>query len=151
VGAFSSQEEVGIRGAKTVANRVKPSLAVCFEGAPADDTLVDAQLVQTAMGNGPMLRYIDGGMITNPRLLRFALETAGKEGIPVQEAVRGRGSTNGSWYHIAGLGIPTLVISCPVRYAHSPHTMASLADYRQCVKLAAAVIRALDADVIQSF
>ncbi|MCL2498808.1 MAG: M20/M25/M40 family metallo-hydrolase [Defluviitaleaceae bacterium] len=150
VGAFSSQEEVGIRGAKTVANRVKPDLAICFEGAPADDTLVDGQLVQTAMGKGPMLRHIDGGMITNPRLLRFALDIAARENIPVQEAVRSRGSTNGSWYHVAGLGIPTLVISVPVRYAHSPHSMTAAADYKQCVKLAEAVVKALDNNVIRS-
>jgi putative aminopeptidase FrvX len=103
------------------------------------------------MGKGPMLRHIDGGMITNPRLLRLALETAARAGIPVQEAVRSRGSTNGSWYHVAGPGIPTLVISCPVRYAHSPHSMASFTDYKQCVQLAAAVIRGLNGDVIKEF
>jgi putative aminopeptidase FrvX len=143
VGAFSSQEEVGIRGAKTLANHVKPDLAICFEGAPADDTLVEPSLVQTALGKGPMLRHIDGGMITNPRLMRFALEVAANEKIPVQEAVRARGSTNGSWYHISNLGVPTLVIACPVRYAHSHHSMVSLADYKQCIMLAVAVIKAL--------
>jgi putative aminopeptidase FrvX len=149
-GVLSSQEEVGIRGAKSVANRVKPDLAICFEGAPADDTLVEKQLSQTAMGKGPMLRHIDSGMITNPRLLRFVLTTAETAGIPVQQAVRSRGSTNGSWYHTAGLGIPTLVISCPVRYAHSHHSMASLNDYKQCVKLATEVVKALNADVIKT-
>jgi putative aminopeptidase FrvX len=148
VGALSSQEEMGIRGAKTVANRVRPDLAICFEGAPADDTLVEPGLVQTAMGKGPMLRHIDGGMITNPRLMRFVLDLAAKTGIAVQEAVRSRGSTNGSWFHVAGLGIPTLVISCPVRYAHSPHSMASLADYKQCVALAVAVVRELNEDIV---
>jgi putative aminopeptidase FrvX len=150
VGTLSSQEEMGIRGAKTIAARVKPDLAICFEGAPADDTLVEPQLIQTVMGKGPMLRHIDGGMITNPRLMRFALEAAAKAGIPVQEAIRTRGSTNGSWFHVANLGIPTLVISCPVRYAHSPHSMASLTDYKQCVALAAEVVRALDSEVIKA-
>ena len=149
VGAFSSQEEVGIRGAKTVANTVKPDLVICFEGAPADDTLVEKALIQTSLGSGPMLRHIDGGMITNPRLLRHAIQAAEKAGIPVQQAVRSRGSTNGSYYHLSGLGVPTLVISCPVRYAHSPHSMASLKDYKQCVALAAAVVRELDAGVLE--
>jgi len=151
VGAFSAQEEVGIRGAKTVANRIKPDLAICFEGAPADDTLVEPHLVQTALGKGPMLRHIDSGMITNPRLFTYARKIAESAGIPIQEAVRSRGSTNGSWYHISGLGVPTLVISCPVRYAHSHHSMASFADYKACVKLAEAVIKGLDTQTIQAF
>ncbi|MCL2189493.1 MAG: M20/M25/M40 family metallo-hydrolase [Defluviitaleaceae bacterium] len=149
VGAFSSQEEVGIRGAKTMAARVKPDFAICFEGAPADDTLTD--LAQTSLGKGPMLRHIDGGMITNPRLMAYTLAAAQKAKIPVQQAVRKAGSTNGSYFHIAGTGIPTLVISCPTRYAHSPHSMISLNDYKQCVKLAVAVINGLDAKVLEGF
>ncbi|MCL2364527.1 MAG: M20/M25/M40 family metallo-hydrolase [Defluviitaleaceae bacterium] len=151
IGAFSSQEEVGIRGAKTVANTVKPDLVICFEGAPADDTLVEASQIQTRLGGGPMLRHIDGGMITNPRLIEFTRKVAAKAKIDVQEAVRARGSTNGSWYHHANQGTPTLVISCPTRYAHSHHSMISLADYQACVKLAVAVVGALDAKVIGGF
>jgi len=151
VGAFSSQEEVGIRGAKTLANRVKPDFAICFEGAPADDTLVEANLVQTAMGKGPMLRLIDGGMISNPRVIQFARGVAEKAKIPVQEAVRARGSTNGSFFHISHLGVPTLVISCPVRYAHSHHSMISFSDYKQCVKLGKAVVEALNEKIINGF
>jgi len=151
VGAFSSQEEVGIRGAKTVANRIKPDLVICFEGAPADDTLVEPGLIQTRLGGGPMLRHIDGGMITNPRLLAFARAQAAKENITIQEAVRARGSTNGSWYHHANNGTPTLVISCPTRYAHSHHSMISLNDYKQCVLLATAVLGALTTEVMGGF
>ena len=151
VGALSSQEEVGLRGARVVANRVKPDFAICIEGAPADDTFAEGHMIQTRMGKGPMLRHIDGGMITNPRCVRFAREVAAKEGIVIQEAVRTLGGTNGGAIHMSGLGVPTLVVSCPVRYAHSHHSIASFSDYEACVKLTAALVRAASAEVVKGF
>jgi len=151
VGALSAQEEVGLRGAKVVGSRVAPDFAICLEGAPADDTFSEPHMIQTRMGKGPMLRHIDGGMITNPRALRFALDVAKKEGIAVQEAVRTAGGTNGGAIHLSGMGVPVIVISCPVRYAHSHHSMASFSDYKACVVLVAAIVRALDAEVIKGF
>jgi len=151
VGTLTSQEEVGIRGAKVAINQVKPDIAICFEGAPADDTLAPAHMIQTALGKGPMLRHIDGGMITNPRYLRFVLDLATKKNIPVQESVRTKGSTNGAMFHLAENGIPTIVIGCPVRYAHSHNSMASVSDYNNAVALAVEVAKLLSSDIINNF
>ena len=57
-------------------------------------------MVQTAIKRGPMLRHIDSRMITNPRYQRYALDLAEKLGIPVQDAVRSAGSTNGAVIHL---------------------------------------------------
>jgi len=151
IGVLSSQEEIGIRGAKVVANRVKPDIAICFEGAPADDTFAEPHLIQTRLKHGPMLRHIDQGMITNPRFIRFALNTAKENYIDVQEAVRTGGSTNGMVYHLANQGIPTIVIGQPVRYGHSHNSIASLSDYKKGVALALEIIKTLNADIINSF
>lgn len=150
-GVLTSQEEGGIRGAKVAINQVKPQIAICFEGAPADDTLVAPHMVQTALGKGPMLRHIDRAMLTNPRFLRFALDIAKEKGIPVQESVRTGGGTNGAVYHLSHDGIPTIVISCPVRYAHSHNSIASVRDYKNAVSLAAEVIKALNSEIIAGF
>ncbi|MCL2397479.1 MAG: M20/M25/M40 family metallo-hydrolase [Defluviitaleaceae bacterium] len=150
VGALSAQEEVGIRGAKVVANRVKPDIAICFEGTPADDTFAEPHLIQTRLKHGPMLRHIDRGMITHPRFMRFTLNLAKKLGIPVQEAVRTGGSTNGAAYHLSNLGIPTIVIGQPVRYIHSPHSIACMEDYHNTVRLATEMVKALNAEIIAS-
>ena len=149
--ALSVQEEVGLRGAKVTANRVNPDVAIVFEGTPADDTFVQAYMVQTALKKGPMLRHIDASMITNPRFQKFALEVAKKHDIPVQHAVRTGGGTNGGAVHLANLGIPTIVIGIPVRYIHTPHTIATLADYKHGIKLAMAIVRELSQEVIDSF
>lgn len=150
-GAFASQEEVGVRGATVTANHVKPDVAIVFEGCPADDTVLPDYQVQTAIGKGPMLRHIDARMITNPRFQRFALDVAREEGIPVQEAVRTGGGTNGSAISLSNLGVPSIVIGIPVRYAHTHWGISSLSDFTNGVKLAEAIIRRLDKDTIGRF
>jgi len=150
-GTLSTQEEVGLRGAKVSVNRLKPDIAICLEGAPADDTLCEPHLTQTSLGRGPMLRHIDRAMITNPRFLRFALDIAERYKIPIQEAVRTGGSTNGASIHLANLGVPTIVLACPVRYAHSHNGIASLSDYKHMVALAVEIVKALNAEIITSF
>ena len=151
VGAMSVQEEVGCRGAKVTASTVKPDIAIVFEGCPADDTVQPGYLIQTAIHKGPMLRHIDVSMITNPRYQKYALDLARRLNIPVQESVRTGGSTNGSAIHLSGEGIPVIVIGLPVRYIHSHYGIASYADFENAVKLAAEIIRTLDADIIRSF
>lgn len=152
IGAFASQEEVGTRGATVTASHVNPSLVICFEGCPADDTVsLPSYQVQSAMGKGPMLRYIDQKMITNPRFQRYALSVAEKEGIPVQCAVRTGGATDGAPIHLSGMGIPVIVIGFPVRYAHTHYGLASLADFKAGVALACHLLSSLDAETIAGF
>ena len=151
VGACCSQEEVGTRGSQVTCRTVNPDIAIVLEGCPADDTCVEANMVQTAIKKGPMLRHVDARMITNPRYQRYALALAGELGIPVQDAVRSGGSTNGANIHLSGKGVPTIVIGVPVRYAHTHYGISAYADYENGVKLAVEIIKRLNADVIGSF
>lgn len=151
VGSFSVQEEIGARGAVTVANTVKPDIAIVFEGCPADDTFVSGCDCQTAMKKGPMLRHMDMKMITNPRFQRFALDLARKHNIDVQEAVRSGGSTNGAPIHVSNNSVPVIVIGIPVRYAHSHHCFCAYEDYEKAVALATDIVKALNGDIIKSF
>lgn len=151
VGAMAVQEEVGTRGAQVTANTVKPDVAIVFEGCPADDTVVEPYMIQTAIRKGPMLRHIDARMITHPRFQRYALDTAEAKGIPVQEAVRTGGSTNGAPIHLSNQGVPCIVIGLPVRYIHSHYGIAAYSDFENAVKLAAEIIRSLNADALAGF
>lgn len=146
--ALASQEEVGTRGAKVTAQRVKPDVAIVFEGGPADDTFTEGWKSQLALKKGPMLRHFDRGMITNPRFMRFALEVAEKADIPVQQSVREGGMTNSAAIHLSGLGIPTIVISLPVRYIHTHHGIAAVNDYEGLISLGTEMVRALTPQVI---
>jgi putative aminopeptidase FrvX len=150
-GAFSSQEEVGYRGAAVTAQAIKPDIAIAFEGCPADDTVLEPYLVQTALKKGPMLRHIDAGMITNPRFQRFTLDRARKKGIPVQEAVRTGSYTDGAVIHKTGKAVPVIVIGIPARYIHTHYSISAYSDYEDAVRLACEVIRGLDCNVIAKF
>lgn len=151
IGAVAAQEEVGTRGAAVTAKNVAPAAAIVFEGCPADDTFAEPYAVQTAIKRGPMLRHIDARMITNPRFQRFALSLGEELGIPVQEAVRSGGSTNGAPIHLSNLGVPCIVIGLPVRYIHSHYGIASLFDYEAAVSLASSVLRRLTPGIIAGF
>ena len=150
-GVLTSQEEVGDRGVQVAARTVHPDLAVVFEGAPADDTFSAEAEIQTGLKRGVMLRHYDLGMITNPRLMRFVLNLAEKFKIPHQEAVRTGGRTNGAQINLTGQGVPTIVLSVPVRYAHSHHGFSSIEDYEDTVKLAATILRSIDNETIGNF
>ena len=150
-GILSCQEEIGERGAFVTRDVVKPDIAICFEGCPADDTFSPEYMIQAGIKKGPMLRHIDRSMITNPRFQRFALELGRELGIPVQESVRSGGGTNGGPIHMSNGGVPVIVIGIPVRYIHSHHGFASMEDYKNGVRLAVEIIRRLNAETIKTF
>ena len=150
-GAFAVQEEMGTRGAAVTASTVKPDLAIVFEGCPADDTVAEPYMVQTAIHKGPMLRHIDARMITNPRFQRYALDLAQELGIPVQESVRTGGSTNGAPIHLSNQGVPVIVIGIPVRYIHTHYGLAAHSDVEHAAALAAAILERMDAAQISRF
>lgn len=144
VGAVSSQEEVGGRGARVSVNRVRPDFAIVFEGTPADDSFAGENQAQSCLKQGPQIRHIDKCMITHPGFVSLAREVAKKHNIPLQLAVRSGGGTNGQFYHYAFLGIPTIVIGVPVRYAHSHNCIISMEDFDNSVNLAVELIKEIE-------
>lgn len=102
------------------AKQVNPDLAIVFEGCPADDTAETPEMIQSAMGKGPMLRYFDVSMITNPEFQEYALEIAKIHKIPVQVSVRSGGGTNGmAITQVQGAPDDCCRNSCPLR-SHTP-------------------------------
>lgn len=151
VGAFASQEEVGLRGAQVAAYRVKPDFAIVFEGSPADDSFKEGTASHGALKKGVQLRVVDGAMISNPRVLKFARDIADKKGIKYQMIAREKGSTNGGKYHISETGIPVLMLGIPTRYIHTHYSYASIDDLTAAISLAVEVIKELNKDIIKSF
>ena len=74
-----------------------------------------------------------------------------KLGIPVQDAVRAGGSTDGAPIHLSNMSVPVIVIGIPVRYSHTHYGISTLSDYENAVKLACQVIKSLDSDTIKGF
>lgn len=143
-GVISTQEEVGLRGAKVVANKTKADVAIVFEGCPADDTFTPDYKIQSALKKGPMLRDFDVSMITHPGFQKFTLNLAKKHNIKVQRSVRKGGGTNGSAYHLADKGIPTIVVGIPVRYAHTHYGYVAYEDFESAKELVLTILKELD-------
>uniref|UniRef100_UPI00260746A3 M20/M25/M40 family metallo-hydrolase n=1 Tax=Fusobacterium sp. TaxID=68766 RepID=UPI00260746A3 len=150
-GVLSSQEEVGTRGAVISSQKTLPDLAIVLEAPPADDTFRNKYTSQGGINRGVQIRHIDPTMIANPRFVKFIKETAKKYGIKYQETVRESGGTNAGKIHLENLGIPTVVLGVPVRYAHSHHGFLSLNDYEEALKLVEALLKDLNEEIIKSF
>ena len=148
VATLTSQEEVGERGAIVASQKVQADLAIVFEGCPADDTATEDYLIQSAMGRGPMLRYFDVSMITNPALQGYAIEVAKKNDIPVQVSVRSGGGTNGAAINQVK-GAPAIVVGIPVRYAHTHHGYVALEDYQHAKQLVLDIVRSFDTQILK--
>jgi endoglucanase len=145
IGSGSVQEEVGMRGARTVAQTVKPDLALVLEGPYADDAPpADRQAMQCRLGGGVHIRLYDPTMIPNPRLCDFVVETAKSNGIPHQLAVWAAGGTDAGAIHQVGRGVPSIVLGVPVRYIHSHVSLINLDDYEAALELLLRLIPTLD-------
>ncbi|MBM6773990.1 M42 family metallopeptidase [Olsenella profusa] len=149
VASVSAQEEVGERGVAAAVRHFSPSVAFMFEGCPADDTFSAPDEVQAALRQGPMLRYFDRCMITNPRYQRFVLQVAAEAGLPAQTSVRVGGGTDGGPTHL--LDVPCVVAGVPCRHVHAGTAICALEDVKATAELAVTVARRLTPEVVAGF
>jgi putative aminopeptidase FrvX len=149
IAAGSVQEEVGCRGAVTLAALTKPDVALVMEGTPADDTPgMPADDGQGALGSGVQIRVLDPTALMNRRLVDLVVATAKAEGIPHQVAVRRSGGTDAKSFQFHETGVPCIVLGTPARYIHSHNSLLHLEDYLSAVWLTAAVVKRLDVDTV---
>lgn len=150
--AATVQEEVGLRGAQTVANLVEPDVAFALEVDIAGDVPgIKPSEAPARMGKGPSILTFDATMIPNQALKSFVIETAEKERIPYQLSVVAKGGTDAGKFHITRAGCPSIVISVPTRHIHSHSAVADLADIDNAARLVLALVRKLDAKTAESF
>jgi putative aminopeptidase FrvX len=147
VGAATTQEEVGLRGARTTAYLVKPDVSLTIDCDIAGDVPgIDAKDAPTKMGLGPSITFYDPSMIPNEGLLKLVLEVADKKGIPYQlsHTPSDGGETDAGVVHMSNAGCPTVVIGVSVRHIHAHAGMMSLNDVDNAVRLIVEVVKKLD-------
>ncbi len=128
VGLLSAQEEVGLRGAKVLAQNFEAEYCLCVEGTPADDTVMPAELSQGALNKGVQLRLRDGSAIINAKYVNEVINKAKEHNITYQIAVRRGGGTNAGAYHMNKSATPAVVLGIPARYIHSHMAVSKLHD-----------------------
>lgn len=150
--AATVQEEVGLRGAQTVANLVEPDVAVALEVDIAGDVPgIKPNEAPSKMGKGPSILAFDATMIPNQAFKAFVLDTAEKERVPYQLSVVAKGGTDAGRFHISRAGCPSIVIAVPTRHIHSHSAVADLSDIDNAVELVLALVERLDARTVRDF
>lgn len=148
-GVGAVQEEIGLRGAKTAASKVKPDIGFAVDVGVAGDTPgVTSKESTSKMGDGPQILLYDASMVSHKGLRDLVVDTAEEHGIPYQfEAIPGGGTDAGS-IHVSGNGVPSLAICIATRYIHSHAAMLHRDDYENAVKLIVEVIKKLDRETV---
>ncbi len=148
--AFTVQEEVGLRGARVAAFAIEPSCAFVLEGTICDDLPKDKDISPTTqLGQGPALSVMDRSMFANRSMLDHVVATAEKLGLPYQFKQPGIGGTDAGATTRSKGGVPSLPVSVPCRYIHSPIAMLSLEDFRNTVRLMRESLKRLGPEVIK--
>ncbi|MET0306168.1 MAG: M42 family metallopeptidase [Solirubrobacterales bacterium] len=138
------QEEIGLFGARTSAFELRPDLAVAVDVTHATDAPgVDEKEVGThPLGSGPA---IGRGSTLSPKVFELLVETAEEAGIEYSVSASGRAtSTDADAIQISRSGIPTGLVSIPLRYMHSPVELVDLGDLEATVELIAAFAARLE-------
>ncbi len=131
---FSTQEEVGMRGATTAAYAIDPDLGISVDVTLTGDTPKAAKMA-VDLGKGPAIKIRDGGMLADPRVIRWMTEAAEKAKIPYQREILEGGTTDARVMQITRAGMPAGCVSIPCRYVHSPSEMVDYRDVQNAVLL----------------
>lgn len=150
--SFSTQEEVGLRGARVAAFRIEPDLAFALEGTICDDMPKKSDVSPTTeLGKGPAITLMDRSFIADPRLVRLLIDTAEAKGIPYQIKQPGVGGTDAGAIHLTKAGVRSAAVAVPCRYIHGPVGMLSLNDLDNMVALMKAVLAALPEELPKGY
>jgi endoglucanase len=138
------QEEITFGGSRTSAFALAPDAAIVIDVTHATDAPgIDVkQAGKHELGSGPV---ISRGSTLNATLFELLHDTAEAEQIPftIEASARATG-TDADAVHISRGGVPTGLVSIPVRYMHSPVEVVELADVHACARLVAAAALALE-------
>lgn len=139
---FTTQEEVGLRGARTAAYAIDPDYGIAVDVTDVDDTPGSEKGGTVQLGKGAAVKLMDSSVICHPEVVNRLEEIAKEKEIQTQRDILRAGGTDAGVIHVTRMGVRTGGISIPCRYIHSPVEMVDLSDVEQCVKLVAAFAQA---------
>lgn len=142
---FTVQEEVGLKGAKTSAFALKPDCAIATDVTiPGDHPGIDRKDASIEMGKGPVIIIISAsgrGLISDPKMVAWLRGAAELNGIRHQIEVGTGGNTDATIIHLEQGGIPSVPLSIPARYIHSPVEVVDCTDIEEGIRLLVEVLK----------
>jgi putative aminopeptidase FrvX len=149
VWAITTQEEIGLRGAHTAADAIKPELGIAIEGGITGDVYGGhPEETQAALGAGPVLFVYDSSALPNRKLSAFVKQTAAEKKLPLQlDLVQGYGDDSAE-IQKSTAGVPTVNLLVPARYTHAHNGVINRRDFDQMVELLVAMLQKLDGSTV---
>ena len=146
-GVFTVQEEVGLRGAASMAFALDPGFAMVLEGTTAADLAeVEGADAVCRVRGGVVLPFMDGATIYDAELFELLRNACDKRGIRWQTKTRVAGGTDAGRIHKSRAGVRVCAAAAPVRYIHSPSSVAAVADCEAVLSAARAFLEELGGD-----
>src|SRR3989344_4819232 len=129
------QEEIGSQGAQMITPRLKPDVALVFDVTHSTDTpgIDHSKHGKIVLGDGPTVTH---GSCNHPAVVERLMTTAKAKKIPLQHEASSRfsGTDTGAIYY-QNCGIPSALVSIPLRYMHSVVELVRLSDVDQVIEL----------------
>ena len=127
--AFTVQEEIGLRGARTAAFAIAPEAAIIVETTTAADIAgVEDSHKVCRLGEGAVLSFMDNRTMYDRGFFELAQKVSAEKGIKSQVKQAVAGGNDAGAVHIANDGVRSLAVSLPCRYLHSPSCIIQSAD-----------------------
>jgi putative aminopeptidase FrvX len=146
----TTQEEVGLRGARAAVETVKPDIGIAIEGGITGDTPTShPEETQGRLGAGPGMFLYDSSTIANRKMVAFVKKTAAAKQLPLQaDLVQGYGDDSAEMQTMNG-GAPTINLVVPIRYTHSHNGIVNRQDFDQTVDLVVAMLVQMNAETVR--
>jgi len=129
---FTSQEEIGLYGAKTSTYIIQPDYAIAVDTTNANDL---SEHPTKFIGHGPCLTIKDAEMLSNRNLFELLKKTAHKKNIPFQIEVSNFGTTDALSISLSRGGVPTTSLNVPIRNLHTSISLAHRNDIENAIIL----------------
>ncbi|MEM1126970.1 MAG: M42 family metallopeptidase [Bacteroidota bacterium] len=139
------QEEIGGNGARMITYRLQPTVAIVIDVTHATDTpgIDQGQHGAVTLGGGPSVTH---GTANHPMVVQRLLEVAAAEDVTIQHEASSRFTgTDTDDVFVSRGGVPSALVSIPMRYMHSPVEMVDAADIEATIRLLTAFARSIQA------
>ena len=140
----SVQEEVGLRGAEMIAERISPDVAIVTDVTHCTQTpmMNKVESGDIAAGKGPGVTY---GPAVQNNLLKRIISTADAEKIAIQRMAASRFTgTDTDAFAYSNMGVASALISLPLRYMHTTVEMIHRDDVENCIRLILATLKNIE-------
>ena len=132
--AFTVQEEVGLRGAKTAAQGVHPDIGIAIDVTGSGDQIRGRKML-VRLGGGAAIKVHDPGLVVPVAIKNWMVARCETDGIPYQLELLSGGRTDASVIQLVDSGVPSGCISIPTRYLHTTSETVDIGDVRACIDL----------------